>query len=65
MGLGNIKPDSPDYSHTDLSYDIGAFLELAVLPAFNVGGHVAYNRVTGGPSALQWASAGAQVAFVF
>jgi hypothetical protein len=65
MGVGNIKPDLPDYSHTDLSYDLGAFLELAVLPSFNVGAHVAYNRVTGGPNALQWASAGGQLAFVF
>jgi hypothetical protein len=65
MGVGNIKPDLPDYSHTDLSYDLGAFVELAVLPSFNVGAHVGYNRVTGGPNALQWASAGGQLAFVF
>jgi hypothetical protein len=65
MGIGNIQPDLPDYSHTDLSYDLGAFLELAVLPSFNLGAHVAYNRVTGGPNALQWASAGGQLAFVF
>jgi hypothetical protein len=64
MGVGHVRPDAPDYSHDDLSYDLGAFLDFAVLPKLSVGGHISYNRVTGGPAAVQWATAGVNVAML-
>jgi len=65
LGFGHIKPDAPDLSHDDLSYDLGVFLDLAILSKLTVGGHLAYNRVTGGPNALQWATAGVNVGVTF
>jgi hypothetical protein len=65
MGVGVIHPDAPDNSHTDFSYDLGGFVELTVLPSLVVGAHAAYNRVTGGPDALQWGTVGGHLALIF
>jgi hypothetical protein len=65
MGFGHVNPDAPDISHDDLTYDLGVFLDLALLSHLTVGGHLAYNRVTGGPNAVQWATAGINVAVPF
>jgi hypothetical protein len=65
FGVGHLNTDLPNLSHTDLSYDVGAFLDFTVLPLLNVGAHAAYNRITGDPLSLQWATVGGHVALVF
>ena len=63
--VGHLNTDLPNVSHTDFSYDVGAFLEFTVLPILNIGVHAAYNRLTGDPLPLEWATVGGHVALVF
>jgi hypothetical protein len=65
LGVGHLNTDLAGLSHTDLSYDIGAFLDFTLLPLLNVGAHAAYNRMTGDPLSLEWATVGGHVALVF
>jgi len=65
LGVGHLTTDLPNVSHTDLSYDLGVFLDFTVLPILNIGAHAAYNRLTGDPLSLEWATVGGHVALVF
>lgn len=66
LGVGHLSADfaGRDVSHTAFTYDVGAFLELTLLPLLNLGLHGAYNSLTGDGD-LQWITAGLHVDLVF
>ena len=67
IGLGSLNMPDPVPSHTALTYDAGAFLDLTVLPLLDIGVHGAYNRLNSGEgvAAFEWPTLGAHAALVF
>jgi hypothetical protein len=74
IGFGHLALDPTplqrlrgEGAHTAVTYDVGLFLELTLLPLLNVGLHAIYNNLqakdNGDP--LQWMQAGVHVALVF
>jgi hypothetical protein len=71
IGFGHMSYDGPgpfDYSHTGLTFDGGAFLDLTLLPLLDIGVHLAYNRLNGDEEELApdvgWMTFGAHVALI-
>jgi hypothetical protein len=67
FGYVNWDPGPRDWSHTGLTYDIGAFFEVTALPLLNIGVHAAYNRIAGHDDLdeiLHWLTMGAHVTLV-
>jgi hypothetical protein len=56
-----------DLDHTSFTFDIGAFLDLTVIPLLDLGVHIGYASVSGEHDikALQWVAAGVHAALVF
>ncbi|MET0387160.1 MAG: hypothetical protein ABW321_14425 [Polyangiales bacterium] len=64
IGIGNIGGNE-QYSHLGPAFDMGATLDLTIIPLIDIGLHVAWNRIFGGyDSGLSYATAGAHVALV-
>jgi len=65
VGIGNIAGYNR-VDHTGLAFDMGATLDLTILPLIDLGLHVAWNRIFGGyDSGTAYATSGAHVALVF
>lgn len=56
-----------DLSHTSFSFDLGAFLDVTLLPLLDLGVHIGYGNVSGTDAidSLQWINAGIHAALVF
>jgi hypothetical protein len=56
-----------DFSRTAFTYDIGAFLDVSVMPHLTVGAHFAYDRVHDSSrfGAFAWGAFGAHAALIF
>jgi hypothetical protein len=65
IGVGNVAFRNIEGSHTDLTYDAGAFLDITLLPLLDIGGHAAYNHVVTDGSDLSYMTVGAHVALIF
>ncbi|MET0591122.1 MAG: hypothetical protein ABW133_00380 [Polyangiaceae bacterium] len=70
MGQLDVTGRDPDASHSALTYDAGAFLDLTLLPLINIGVHGAYNGLnssgeSGETAAITWGSFGAHAELVF
>ena len=69
IGIGHASIDTGliDASHTAFTFDLGAFLDLTILPLIDIGIHVGYGNLSpdGDGDALQWIPIGAHVAIVF
>lgn len=68
IGVANAAYHSPsgDSSLTDITYDVGGFLDFTLLPLLDVGVHAGYARVrTDDRDPLKWIPIGAHVALVF
>ena len=69
VGVGHASFDTVvgDVSHTAFTFDLGAFLDLTILPLIDIGIHAGYGNLSpeGEEDALQWIPLGAHVAIVF
>lgn len=71
IGFGHSSFDYEivEASHTGFTYDVGAFLDITVVPLFDVGIHLTYTGVEGeddlgGAPDLSWVGLGAHFALV-
>jgi hypothetical protein len=65
VGLGNIA-GYDKVSHTGVAFDMGATLDLTILPLIDLGLHMQWNRIFGGyDSGTTYYTSGAHVALVF
>jgi hypothetical protein len=65
VGVGNIGGYNT-VSHTGVALDMGATLDLTILPLIDLGLHVAWNRIFGGyDEGTSYYTSGAHVALVF
>jgi hypothetical protein len=62
-GVGHV--DGNAISHTSLAYDLGAALDLTVLPVIDFGPHVMLSGIAGenGTEAFSWVEVGGHVTF--
>jgi hypothetical protein len=67
IGQASIETVLGDASHTAFTFDVGAFLDLTILPLIDVGIHVGYGHLSpeGNEDALAWVPLGVHVALVF
>lgn len=64
VGGGRVSGD-PLFASTDLAFDVGASLDLTLLPLVDLGTHVAWNRVFGGMGGgLSYVTVGIHAALV-
>jgi hypothetical protein len=64
VGVGHVGGD-PLYSHTGVALDMGATVDLTILPLIDIGLHAAWNRIFGGYDAgVSYGTAGLHVALV-
>lgn len=68
-GLGHFGYDLPgdDVSHTSLAYDVGAALDITVLPVIDFGVHATVAGVSGNDTIdpFSWLAVGGHVSFAF
>jgi hypothetical protein len=68
-GLGHFGYDLPggDVSHTSLAYDVGAALDITVLPVIDFGVHATFAGIAGNDEIdpFSWIAVGGHVAFAF
>jgi hypothetical protein len=64
-GVGHV--DGVGISHTSLAYDLGAALDLTMLPVIDFGPHVMWSGIAGenGAEAFSWVEVGGHVTFNF
>jgi len=55
----------PDFSGLYLTYDAGAFVDVALTPNFRLGAHGALNTLHGRESPERWATAGIETTWAF
>jgi hypothetical protein len=62
-GVGHV--DGHTISHTSLAYDLGAALDLTVLPVIDFGPHLVFSGIAGdsGSQAFSWLEIGGHVTF--
>ena len=62
-GVGHV--DGNAISHTSLAYDLGAALDLTILPVIDFGPHVMLSGIAGenGSNAFSWVEVGGHVTF--
>jgi hypothetical protein len=68
VGVGHAVFHSPEEGQgvTDVTYDVGGFLDLTLLPLLDVGVHAGYGRVRAdGRGAVQWVPVGVHLALIF
>lgn len=70
IGFGHVSysvADIVEISHTGVTLDAGAFLDLTLIPLLDIGVHAGYGQITGNDriDALKWINFGAHVALVF
>lgn len=69
IGYGHASIDTPigDASHSAFTFDLGAFLDLTMLPLIDLGVHVGYGSLSADDdgSALKWIPVGVHAALVF
>ncbi|HTM43403.1 MAG TPA: hypothetical protein VL137_00535 [Polyangiaceae bacterium] len=60
---------SPGADHTSFTYDLGAFLDVTLLPLVNVGAHLGYNQAlkkgSNSGTGLKWLALGLHAEIVF
>jgi hypothetical protein len=54
-----------DLDHTGFTFDVGAFLDLTIIPLIDIGVHIGYGNAAGEIESLQWLAAGVHAALVF
>lgn len=68
-GLGHFGYDLPsgDVSHTSLGYDVGAALDLTLLPVIDFGVHASVAGIAGDETIdpFSWIAVGGHIAFAF
>ena len=66
VGVGHATYDSVAGDVTDLTVDVGGFLDFTLLPLLDVGVHAGYGRVKAdGRTSLAWLPFGVHAALIF